>query len=233
MVSVGNHKRTILVLLLVASGVVIVTAGRTAILEDDSGRDLQLIAAAGRGGLPEVEKLLREGADVQAKDGSGKTALNSAAYGNHVEVFRRLLAAGSNVNERDNVPSSPLMTAAVRGYVEIVRLALAVGADVKSVNQYGGNALIPACHYGHIEVVRELLRTEIDVSHVNNLGWTALLETVILGDGGAKHQEIMKLLLRHGAKVNLADRDGVTPMAHAQRRGYKEMVKLLQRAGAK
>jgi hypothetical protein len=74
MVSVGNHKRTILVLLLIVSGVVIVTAGRTAILEDDSGRDLQLIAAAGRGGLPEVEKLLREGADVQAKDGSGKTA---------------------------------------------------------------------------------------------------------------------------------------------------------------
>lgn len=197
-----------------------------------TARDLALVAAAGRGDLPALEALLRDGADVRAKDSSGRTALNSAAYGNHVEVFRRLLAAGSDVNEPDHVPSAPLMTAAVRGYVEIVRLALAAGADVKTINQYGGNALIPACHYGHVEVVRELLKTKIDVNHVNNLGWTALLETVILGDGGAKHQEIMRLLLQHGARVNLADRDGVTALAHARRRGYKEMVQMLQRVGS-
>ena len=197
------------------------------------GRDLALIVAAGRGDLPAVEKLVRAGADVRAKDDSGKTALNSAAYGNHVEVFRWLLVAGADVNERDNVPSSPLMTAAVRGYVEIVRAALAAGADVQTINQYGGNALIPACHYGHVEVVRELLKTTINVNHVNNLGWTALLETIILSDGGAKHQEIMRLLLRHGAKVEIADREGVTPLAHARKRGYKEMVRLLEGAGAK
>jgi len=196
-------------------------------------RDLALIAAAGRGELPTLEKLLSEGADVRAKDANGRTALNNAAYGNHVDAFRRLLAAGSSVNERDHVPSSPLMTASVRGYIEIVRLALVAGADVNSINQYGGNALIPACHYGHVEVVRELLKTKIDVNHVNNLGWTALLETVILGDGGARHQEIMGLLLQHGAKVNLGDRDGVTPLAHARKRGYKEMVRLLEAAGAR
>jgi len=221
------------VLIFVLAALAASAPGRTATVDNNSRRDLALIAAAGRGDLPAVEKLLGEGADVRVKDDSGKTALNSAAYGNHVEVFRRLLAAGSNVNERDNVPSSPLMTASVRGYIEIVRLALAAGADVKSINQYGGNALIPACHYGHVEVVRELLKTKIDVNHINNLGWTALLETVILGDGGAKHQEIMRLLLQHGAKVNLADRDGVTPLGHAQRRGFKEMIKLLQNAGAK
>ncbi len=196
-------------------------------------RDLALIAAAGRGELPALEKLLGAGADVRAKDANGRTALNNAAYGNHVEAFRRLLAAGSSVNEPDNVPSSPLMTASVRGYVEIVRLALAAGADVKSLNQYGGNALIPACHYGHVDVVRELLKTKIDVNHVNNLGWTALLETVILGDGGAKHQEIMGLLLQHGANVNLADRDGVTPLGHARRGGYSEMIRLLEKFAAR
>lgn len=233
MVRLASPRWMIFLIFLVVAETAVIASWQPALTESNAGRNLQLIAAAGRGDLRAVEKLLSQGAEIQSKDGSGKTALNSAAYGNHVEVFRRLLAAGANVNEPDRVPSSPLMTAAVRGYVEIVRLALAAGADVKSTNQYGGNALIPACHYGHVEVVRELLKTKIDVNHVNHLGWTALLETVILGDGGARHQEIMGLLLQHGVAVNLADRDGVTPLAHAQRRGYKEMVKLLQSAGAK
>ncbi len=189
--------------------------------------------AAGRGDSAVVEKLLADGAIVRARDGSGRTALNSAAYGNHVEIFHRLVAAGSNVNEPDHVPNSPLMTAAVLGHVEIVRLALAAGADVKSLNQFGGNALIPACHYGHLEVVRELVKTKIDVNHINNLGWTALPEAVILGDGGTRHQAIVGLLLQHGAKIDLADRDGITPLVHAQRRGYKEMAQLLQKSAAR
>jgi len=233
MLNLANFQQHTSLIFLVVVGTVAVVSGRTALAENNSPRNLQMIEAAGRGDLPAVEKLLGEGAEVQAKDGSGKTALNSAAYGNHIEVFRRLLDAGANINEADNLPSSPLMTAAVRGYVGIVRLALAAGADVKSLNQYGGNALIPACHYGHVEVVRELLKTKIDVNHVNHLGWTALLETIILGNGGAKHREIMELLLQHGAKVNLADHDGVTPLAHVKRRGYSEMVQILQNSAAR
>ena len=61
-----------------------------------------------------------------------------------------------------------------------------------------------------------LLATAIDKDHVNNLGWTALLEAVILGDGGAAHTEIVRFLVEAGANVNIADRDGVTPLAHAK-----------------
>lgn len=201
--------------------------------QSSAERDGALIRAAAAGDLAAVNRLLKEGASVKAKDDRGRTALNAAAYENRIEVVRRLLAAGADVNEADQVPRAPLMTASVHGYVEIVRLVLAAGADVRGTNQYGGNALIPACHYGHVEVVRELLKTKIDVNHVNNLGWTALLETIILSDGGPKHQEIMRLLLAHGANVNIADREGVSPLAHARRRGYSEMVKLLERASAK
>lgn len=213
------------VLLLVSAGMLFA--------QSISERDAALIRAAAGGELAAVNRLLKEGASVRAKDDRGRSAVNAAAYENRVEVVRRLLAAGADVNAADQVPSAPLMTASVRGYVEVVRLVLAAGADVRGTNQYGGNALIPACHYGHIEVVRELLKTKIDVNHVNNLGWTALLETIILSDGGAKHQEIMQLLIAHGANVNIADREGVSPLAHARRRGYGEMVKLLERAGAK
>jgi ankyrin repeat protein len=71
------------------------------------------------------------------------------------------------------------------------------------------------------------------VDHVNRLGWTALLEAVILGDGGPRHTEIVRLLIAHGANVNLADREGVTPLAHARQRRQDAVVALLQRAGAR
>ena len=55
--------------------------------------------------------------------------------------------------------------------------------------------------------MRELLKTKIDVDHVNGLGWTALLEAVILGDGSKRYQQIVDLLVKGGANVNLADKD--------------------------
>ena len=81
--------------------------------------------------------------------------------------------------------------------------------------------------------MRILLGTAIDKDHVNKLGWTALLEAVILGDGGATHTEIVRLLVDAGANVNLADRDGVTPLAHAKRRGFAGMVSILESKGGK
>ncbi|MDH5246911.1 MAG: ankyrin repeat domain-containing protein, partial [Betaproteobacteria bacterium] len=75
--------------------------------------------------------------------------------------------------------------------------------------------------------------TAIAIDHVNNLGWTALLEAVILGDGGPAHTEIVRLLVARGANVNRTDRDGVGPLAHAQRRGYTGMIEILVKAGAK
>ena len=78
-----------------------------------------------------------------------------------------------------------------------------------------------------------LLATAIDKDHINNLGWTALLEAVILGDGGATHTEIVRLLVEAGANPSLADRDGVTPLAHAKKSGYSGMVRILSAAGAR
>lgn len=78
-----------------------------------------------------------------------------------------------------------------------------------------------------------LLTTKIDIDHVNRLGWTALLETIILSDGGAIHQDIMAQLIAAGVNVSLPDADGVTPLSHAKQRGYAEMVAMLEKAGAR
>lgn len=192
-----------------------------------------LIAAAARGDVPGVRQLIAAKANLHARDASGQTALHAAAYGNHVEAARLLMQAGADVNVKDTIGRTSFMVAAVRGYAEILRLALAHGADVRILNQYGGTALIPASHYGHVEVVRELLKTPIDIDHVNRFGWTALIEAVILGDGGPRHTEIVRLLVAAGASLRIADPEGVTPLEHARRRGYGDIVRILEAAASK
>jgi uncharacterized protein len=82
--------------------------------------------------------------------------------------------------------------------------------------------------------VRYLLTdTGVDVNHVNRLGWTALLEAILLSDGGPRHQEIVALLIEHGADMDLPDGDGVRPLAHARARGQARIARLLEAAGAR
>ena len=196
-------------------------------------QDGALIAAAEMGDAAAVTSLIAKGASVSAKDGRGRTALLAATHGNHPEVARLLIAAGADVNARDNIQDSPYLYAGAHGRTDILKMTLAAGADLKSLNRYGGTALIPACHYGHVDVVKVLLTTAIDIDHVNRLGWTALLEAVILGDGGPAHIEIVQLLVDAGANLAIADRDGVTPLAHARQRGYAAIVRILESKGAK
>ena len=167
-----------------------------------------------------VKKLLAGGARIDARDQRGRSALLAATHRNRVEVARFLIQEGADVNAKDFIQDTPYLYAAAEGRIEILKMTLAAGADLKDTNRYRGTGLIPAAHHGHVEAVKLLLATAIDKDHVNNLGWTALLEAVILGDGGAAHTEIVRLLVEAGANVNIADRDGVTPLAHARKSGY-------------
>ena len=192
-----------------------------------------LVAAAEAGDLATLRRLLDAGTPVEARDGRQRTALLAATHADRVDAARLLIQRGADVNARDGLHDSPFLYAGAEGRLQILRLTLAAGADLKSTNRYGGTALIPAAHHGHVETVRELLKTRIDVDHVNRLGWTALLEAIILGDGGAAHTEIVRLLLAHGASPQRADAQGVTPLAHARTRGQQAIVELLRQAGAR
>ncbi|MBX3604808.1 MAG: ankyrin repeat domain-containing protein [Piscinibacter sp.] len=194
---------------------------------------MDLIEAAEAGDLPALRRRLDAGAPLEARDARGRTALLAATHADRIEAARLLIARGADVNAKDSLQDSPFLYAGAEGRLEILRLTLAAGADLKSTNRYGGTALIPAAHHGHVETVRELLKTPIDIDHVNRLGWTALLEAILLGDGGAAHTEIVRLLVAHGADVNRADAQGVRPLAHARRRGQAVIAGLLQRAGAR
>ena len=195
--------------------------------------DAILIQAAESGDTPAVRSLLAAGANINATDERGRTAVMAATHAEQVETVRALIAAGADINIRDNRLDNPFLYASAEGLFEIVQLTIDAKADTRITNRFGGTALIPAAERGHVEIVRELLtRTDVDVDHVNNLGWTALLEAIILGDGGPRHTEVVRLLVEAGANVNLPDSHGITPLAHARQRSYGPIMEILSAAGA-
>jgi ankyrin repeat protein len=113
-------------------------------------------------------------------------------------------------------------------------LAIQGGGNPKAVtSRYDGTALIAAAHLGHVEVVKMLIATHAPLDHVNNLKWTALIESIVLGDGGRNHTDTLRALVEAGANVNIPDGSGSTPLKLARDRGYREMVAILEKAGAK
>ncbi|MDF2814876.1 MAG: ankyrin [Paenibacillus sp.] len=197
-------------------------------------RTYPIIEAAERGDQVAVQRYIAEGADINVQDAQGRTAIMAATYGNKLEVVRVLLAAGADLNVQDNRLDNPLLFAGAAGLPAIIKLLVEAGADTSITNRYGGTALIPACERGHVEAVRILLTySDVNVNHINRLGWTALMEAIVLSDGGPDHQRIVQMLVEHGADVNIPDKDGVLPLRHARRRGYKRMEETLLHAAAR
>lgn len=187
-----------------------------------------LLRAAHADNVAEINRLVAEGADVNVRDGSARTPIHVAAFASHDDALRALAAAGADMNALDNRAYDVVTIAAVADDPEIMSLAIQLGNHPGlTTSPYDGTALIAAAHLGHVEVVKRLIAAGAPLDHINNLHWTAVMEAVVLGDGRAKHQAVLKALLDAGADRNLADREGVTPLQHAQARGFLDMIALL------
>jgi uncharacterized protein len=194
----------------------------------DNGRTL--LEAAARGDVGTLQPLVAAGISLETVNAAGETPLLLAVKNDHLAAASLLIAAGSNINAQAANKDSPWLLAGALGRTEMLRRMIPKGPDFSLRNRFGGNALIPACERAHVETVKLLLTTNIDVNHVNNLGWTCLLEIVILGEGGPRHLKVAKLVLDAGADPNIADKDGVSPLAHARRKGQTAMARLIEAA---
>lgn len=225
-------KRRALLLTLAAAGLPVAAQVPPAPAEIAAYQGLH--AAAQRGDLATLQRLLKAGAPVDATDAAGRTPLHVATFARQREAVRALVQAGADTARLEHGRYDAVTIAAVADDEDTLRVLLQLGASAKLVtSRYDGTALIAAAHLGHDGVVRQLIAAGAPLDHVNNLHWTAVIEAIVLGDGGARHQATLKALIGAGANLRLADRQGQTPLALAKARGYGAMVAMLEQAGAR
>ena len=184
--------------------------------------------AAQQGHLEVVRLLLEAGADMNAANTDGTTALFVAAEWGYLEVVRLLIEAEADMNAKDAHGDTALLVAAMRGHLEVVRLLLKAGADMNVVDTDGATALFVAAAHGRLEVLQLLLEAGADVNAARADGATALF----VATENSRNSEVVRLLLEAGADVNAAKADGTTALFVAASRGDLEKVQLLLEAGA-
>jgi ankyrin repeat protein len=184
---------------------------------DEDGFAPMSVAAS----APIATMLIERGADVNAANRFGHTALWCAAMNGRADVVGALLQGGADVNKADVKGCAPLSFAAS---ASIAKMLIERGADVNAANRLGGTALLLAAQEGHADVVEALLQAGADVNKADENGLAPLCV--------AASASIATMLIERGADVNAANRFGSTALLIAGRKGRADVVKALVQAGA-
>jgi ankyrin repeat protein len=153
--------------------------------------------AAMRGDRTELRNLIERGADVNAAQPDGATALHWAVYTDDVEAAKLLIAAKADVAARSREGATPLSLASVNGNPEIIERLLAAGADVNSPLPNGETPLMMAARTGRVEALEVLLDRGADVNATETLRGT----TALMWAAANENTAAVKLLIEHGADV--------------------------------
>ena len=173
------------------------------------GLAVSLIAA--RGGAPPatlldaarnqdwdgLRVLLEDGADVNASQGDGATALHWASYWDDLESVALLIRAGADVSAANDLGATPLWLAAQNGSAAIVRELLGARANPNAALIDGETVLMRAARVGNGDVVEQLLANGADPRRSATRGQTALMWAA-----NQQNDAVVEALLANGADVH-------------------------------
>jgi ankyrin repeat protein len=186
-----------------------------------------LADAAEKKDRAKVAGLLKQGADVNAAQVDGMTALHWAAYHDDAAFVSQLLKAGAHAGAANRYGVTPLALACTNGNAEIVTLLLEAGADANTTLRGGETVLMTAARAGKPGPVKALLARGAEVNARDRKGQTALMWAAAEG-----HAEVVSLLLAARADLKSPLPSGFTPLLFAAREGHIDVVRVLLKAGA-
>ncbi|WP_432742469.1 ankyrin repeat domain-containing protein [Methylobacter sp. G7] len=156
--------------------------------------------------------------------GAEEIDIFTAAREGDVNAIKTCVLAGCNVNSTNSDFYTPFILAAYYGHNQVLETLLQQGANPCALDAKGSNAFMGVAFKGYDETVRWLLEhTQCDVNHQNQAGQTALMMASLFG-----REAIIKLLLEHGAKPDLADYQGNTAEKLAQAQGLSRIVEIIK-----
>ena len=162
-----------------------------------AGRELPLVDAARNADRDAVRALLKQGANVNAAEADGTTALHWASYRDDVESADLLIRAGAQVNAANDLGATPLWTASLNGSTAMVRRLLEAGANPNAALLLGETPVMVASRAGNPDLVEQLLAKGANVNARAARGQTPLMWAV-----AQKHPNVVKVLLAHGADIH-------------------------------
>jgi len=174
-----------------------------------------------------TSKLLATGANVNAAQADGTTALHWATFYDDTDTVTALLRAGAKANAVNRYGVPPLAAACTNGNAAIVKSLLAAGADANAELKGGETMLMLASRAGNVETVKTLLASGAKVDGRERLGQTALMWAAAEG-----HTAVVLALLAAKADLHAAAESGHEAFFYALRGGHLETVRALLAAGA-
>jgi ankyrin repeat protein len=154
--------------------ILIIVFGARLVPAQDAQSNEALRKTAQDGNMKAVKALLAQGADVNAKDDQGQTALHWVAPArDNPEMVKVLVAKGADVNAKDNAGETALMIAASQSNPQIIAVLLADGADVDARNNSGGTALMAGAFRANLDEIKILLARGADPKVKDKQGRTA------------------------------------------------------------
>lgn len=196
-----------------------------------------LAAAARTDDLAQSKQLIKSGANVNAPEPDGTSALLWAVYNSSPELVQLLLDAGADANAANQLGLTPLVQASRNGNAAIISTLLAKGAKMESATSRTEPPLLAAARSGHVDAVKVLLKAGANPNATDSLDQqTALMWAVAAG-----HYDVAKLLLEAGTDPNKQTRiseltkrknadfptGGFAALHWAARNGDEAMIKLL------
>ena len=175
-----------------------------------------------------LRMLLDSGADIDACDNQGRSALYHCAQWGNSEALAVLVRHGARVRGWSHCKQDPLCVASLKGHLSCVRALLAAGCPVVSGRQHGFSALNCAAQGGHVEIVKYLFQQGASVNAESTpTGGTPLLVAAEYGQLAC-----MQALLDGGVDINGANSIGITALYLAAQEGRLAALKMLLSRGA-